>query len=69
MVLRRCEEKNGVAIIVDEELMKKVVEVMKINDRMMTITLALNGLLLALLVHTHASGPGRGGKEELLDGF
>lgn len=41
--------RNGVCILVDKELMEQVVEVRRVNDRMMVIKLVVGGITLNII--------------------
>ena len=48
------EEKNGIGIVVREELVESVLEVKRVSDRLMTIKLEVNGSILNI-VSTYAT--------------
>lgn len=46
---RSPRSRNGVGILVDKELKKQVVEIRRVNDRMMTVKLVVRGLTFKII--------------------
>lgn len=58
----------GVGILVDKVVTEQVVEVMRVNDRMIAIKLVLGGFTFNIISALHCMRVGRGSQKALLEG-